>query len=372
MWRSMNGGASFQRVADSLGASGDSDVSISPDGTVYVSDLFNSVPVSISTNKATSFSFVSSSMNTNSVDRQWLATPANGVIFSGVNLGGTFRVAVSHDNGVSWSRHNAFSDAGFPPPGQLIAPTVNDVYIPYASGSGLGAGGTGTMRLAISHDGGVTWVSRNVGPFVNVVGLGGTALFPAVARDVGGNLYVVWADNSANRTVEGTRIRLAVSTNDGLSWSAPREISTPSTTTQGTYNIFPWVLADATGKVAVSWFEGVPPAGTRTHETSAALTQWSVKFAYSANANAPNPTWTSQAATGVVYTGPICLMGTGCVPLNNPVVGSRVLLDFFEMAETSTGDVVITYPGNQIPLASLATSSTQLYVVKQTGGANLK
>jgi hypothetical protein len=172
--------------------------------------------------------------------------------------------------------------------------------------------------------------------------------------------------------VDGTRIRFAASRDDGVTWSAPTTISVPQVGAEGTYNIFPWIVADAPGKVAVAWYEGAPPLGYKVNHQLAALTPWYVRVAYSSDADDASPTWTSERATGVVYTGPICSRGTGCVPVSNPVALSRTLLDFFEMAEKPDGTLAIVFAGHQPPVASVATSSTQLYVITQSGGPSLK
>lgn len=362
VWRSDNGGMSFAQVGTSRGSCGDSDISISPDGTVYVSDLLTNVPVSVSHDKGNTFPFVSQSIPGRS-DRQWLATPANGVVFSAVNQAGKFIVARSDDGGVTWARHTAFTDASFPPPGNILAPTVSDVYVPYVNDA---------LRLAISHDGGVTFTVRTVGDYAGYTGLGGTVLFPMVARDTAGTLYFAWSDNGDEHLLDGTRIRVSYSTDDGVTWAPARTLTSPGSLTQGTYNIFPWIVADAPGKVAVSWFEGVPPGGVRTMTDAAAATPWNVHVAYSQDANSPTASWTTQAATGTVYTGPICTIGTGCVPVKNPVAGNRVLLDFFEMTELPDGTLAIAFPGLQAPVTSAVTSVTQLYVIHQTAGPGLK
>lgn len=365
VWRSVDHGASWKRVADTLGSSGDSDIVVDAAGTVYASDLFTKVPVSVSTDKAASWSFVAPSMAASSVDRQWLAVWGTGNVWSSVNEGGSVHVSASHDGARTWSEVTAFTDADFPPPGQMVATSALDLYIGYPATNGY-------LRVAASHDGGVSWSSHNVAPYAAAPPLGDTVLFPTVAGDANGTLYVVWADSgaptSASQPAYGTRVRIATSHDHGDSWSAPRTLSPPSD-----YAIDPWVVADAAGHVAVAWYEGVPPAVVQVMPGAADLTQWHVEVAYAQDADQPTPHWSTLAATGVTHTGPICETGTGCSPEANPIAQNRILLDFFEMTEQSDGGIAIAYAGDQPSVQGQLTGVyTQLYVVTQDGGPNLK
>lgn len=367
VWRSLDHGASWARVHDSLGASGDSDAVVDAAGTLYVSDLFNSVPVSVSTDRGTSFGFSSNSIGTNSVDRQWLATYGAGNVWSGVHDtgDGSYQVAHSTDGARTWAQHLAFTDASFPPPGRMIATSANDLYIPYPSTDG-------SVRVSVSHDAGATWASHDVAPYKASIPLGDTSIFPSIAADVNGVLYLVWSDASAPTSVPqpafGTRVQIAVSHDLGASWSQPLTLSPASD-----YAIDPWVVADAAGHVAVTWYDGVPPAVVQTTPGVADGTMWHVAVAYAQDADSASPQWTVTAATGVTHIGPICETGTGCVPEPNPVAQNRILLDFFGMTEQSDGTLAITYAGDQpTPQARATGIYTQLYAVAQDGGPGLK
>lgn len=354
VWRSDDGGAHWTRAASSLGASGDSDITVDADGVVYASDLFNNDPVSASFDKAASFSYSTPSNSGASLDRQWTSAFGHGTVWSAIRDGSTERVSVSHDQARTWKHTVAATGVGLQ--GDIIALNETTAILPYEDGN---------VHLLITHDDGDHWQKLGNLPLVS-----GAKLFPAAAVDAAGTFYLAWAEGGPCSTyclLKAPRVVVSESRDGGASWSAPQVVSRP-----GTFDVFPWLSADAAGHVAVSWFEGVPPAGLApTDSNYAALTQWTVRVAYSFNANTAAPTWTSTPATGVLHTGPICTSGTGCSPVANPVYGNRMLLDFFETAERPDGSLIIAYSGDQSP-GNAASNAAQLYVVAQDGGPNLK
>lgn len=354
MWRSTNGAATFTRLAETLGSSGDSDIALDADGTLYASDLFSNVPVSVSFDRAKTFSYVSTSGTSGSIDRQWLAAAGSGHVYSVWRDGTTERIAISHDQAKTWTR--SVIATGVSLQGNIIATTPTDLYWPYTT--------SGAVRVAISHDAGASWKDVQAMPLV-----GGSYLFPSLAVDQAGNIFVVASEggNISTGTDPGNVVRFTRSLNDGATWSLPTTISIPSD-----YGIFPWIIADAPGRVAVAWLDGVPPLGYKPDTNTAAATPWYVGFAYSNTATAVRPAWQITRATDVIFTGPICTFGIRCSPVHNPIAMNRVLLDFFEMAELPNGNVVIAYPGSLPGTQSQLTMATQLYVVKQSGGPNLK
>lgn len=354
MWRSTNGASTFTRLADSLGSSGDSDVALDADGTLYASDLFSNVPVSVSFDRAQSFSYVSTSGISGSIDRQWLAAAGSGHVFSVWRDGTTERIAISHDQGKTWTRSVIATGVTFQ--GNIIATSVNDLYLPYTTSS--------TARVAISHDGGASWKDVLAMPMV-----GRSFLFPSLAVDRAGNIYVAAAEggNVSTGADPGNVVRFTRSLDDGATWTLPVTVSIPSD-----YAIFPWVIAGSPGRVAIAWLDGVPPTGYKPDSNTAAATPWYIGLAYTNTGTSARPAWQITRATGVIFTGPICTFGTLCSPVHNPVAMNRVLLDFFEMAELPNGNIVIAYPGNLPGAQSQVTQATQLYVVKQSGGPNLK
>lgn len=347
VWRSLDGGNTFSRLVDSLGSSGDSDVETDANGRLYVSDLFPGVPVSVSSNKGTSYSTVVSTASGSGLDRQWLAAHGNGKAWSAWRQGSTEMVARTTNGGLTWSAP-VIAATGVTLQGNILATSDNDLWIPYSTGVNL--------NLAKSTDGGVTWTSTTI-----AIGAGDTTLFPAVAVDDAGKVYVAWAQGTG-QVDRFTYVKMARSDDGGATWTAPMTLSNPYH-----YNIFPWIVANATGHVAVGWYEGVPPVNATVDPNAATLVQWRVRIAHSLDANTAAPAWEVAHATPVLHTGPICTYGTLCFPTANPVAMNRMLLDFFEMAIQPDGRLIVAYAAD-----STATSTnTVLRVAQQNAGNTL-
>lgn len=354
-WRSDDQGTTWSRQADTLGNSGDSDIAIDADGVVYGSDLFNSAPVSVSMNRAASYAYSTATNNGGSLDREWVAVSGHGNVFATVRDGGNEEFSVSHDQGHTFSAPiTVATNAGLR--GNIYAASDVDLYIPYSNG---------VVKLAVSHNGGSTWTSHNV------ASVGGTeCIFPGVARDALGTLYVTWCEfGSLGFPSSGNaRIYLAASKDDGATWSTPLVLSDDAN-----FNVFPWIVAGNAGRVFVTWYEGVPILPDVLHVRDpvlAFLVNWHVEVSWSLNADQAAPLFQRVAATGVTHTGPICTSGTGCLP------GTRGLLDFFEMTEMLGGNVAIAYAGGDtLSLPTLGQNLgtvSQLFAVIQNGGSNLR
>ncbi|HUR69602.1 MAG TPA: sialidase family protein [Candidatus Thermoplasmatota archaeon] len=332
---------------DSLGSSGDSDVAVDANGVLYVSDLFSNVPVSTSFDKGATFAYEAQTITGASIDRQWTAASGDGNVFSVVRDGSTEKIAISHDKGVSWTNRVVTTGVGLQ--GNILATSDNDLYIPY-SGSG--------MRLAISHDAGQTWTTKLVN------GAGSTTLFPAVAVDAAGVIYMAWSAKS-NADL-GYEILVTQSADGGNTWDSAKPLSTVGHTA-----IFPWIVAGDAGRVAVAWFDGRTPVNQGMSPDLASVAEWVVEVAYTQQGQTGlRSNWAVTDATPVIHRGPICTMGTACFPVSNPVALNRALLDFFEMTTTPSGDIVLAFAAD--PGAVVNTGGTVLKTVRQTGGPNLK
>ena len=347
-WRSDNHGASWTRQANTLGNAGDADVAVDANGVVYGSDLSNQEPVSVSTDKATSYAYVTAT-NPNQGDRQWIAAAGAGNVYAFVNHNGNAEFSVSHDQAHTFgSVSNAI--VGMTDGGNLLAASSSDLYIAFVDATSVG--------VAVSHNGGASWTPRMAGP----IG-GASCTFPTVARDAAGTLYLAWCELIGSILPTTARIAVAVSKDDGATWSAPRVLSNDVN-----YNVFPWVVAGNAGRVFVTWYEGVPPgllAGLPIRDPEFAfLVDWHVEVAWSLNGDQASPAWQREAVTGVSHTGPIAHELGG-------------LLDFFEMVEQPGGNVAITYAGgNAVPPTDLSGNNpgtvASLFAVVQTGGSNLR
>jgi hypothetical protein len=174
--------------------------------------------------------------------------------------------------------------------------------------------------------------------------------FVVDAVDRAGNVYVVWSER--HPSVQQTWTMLSVSRDGGHSWSAPRRVETvPVTTT------FPWVTAGDSGRIAISYY------GTSAHGNSpqkvGAKASWFVWSSYSTNGGR---TFREYRTTPVMHHGSICTSGTGCA------TGTRNLLDFFETAMDPNGCLVTAYADNTVDPATGAVVS----YVRQTSGPGLR
>jgi hypothetical protein len=156
---------------------------------------------------------------------------------------------------------------------------------------------------------------------------GADNIFPALAVDEFGYVYVVWSDN--------TNIFLSSSANQGSTWTAPVRVNSGATV--GKANVFPWVAADAGGHVVVTWL-GANRSGnsnnlaamqpTCTDGTTDCWAQWNVYMAESVNGHAAIPSFAQHVASDhIVHAGTVCTSGTGCSNSD-----SRSLADFFQVA----------------------------------------
>jgi hypothetical protein len=168
-------------------------------------------------------------------------------------------------------------------------------------------------------------------------------LWPAGAIDTAGNIYAVWATNSArvNATETGTTspsttfdIWFSASHDGGKNFYGPWKVSSGVGT-----SVFPWVAAGDAGRVDIVWYQSNsvgPPLvadptnpGTLTGGSNNMPTgsTWNVMFAQSLNATSREPAFAiSQASDHVMHTGSISTGGlTG-------IFNDRSLGDFFEVA----------------------------------------
>ncbi|MFN2541400.1 MAG: hypothetical protein ABR514_04410, partial [Chthoniobacterales bacterium] len=170
--------------------------------------------------------------------------------------------------------------------------------------------------------------------------------FPGGDVDSAGNVYAVWAMNNA-RTNQYS-VWFASSHDGGKTFYGPFQISSGPGSAE-----MPWIAAGDAGRVDVVFYQTDDLGDPNTSNL-----HWGVKFAQSLNASAREPAFTvSQASDHITHFGPICNLGLLCAS------GTRVLLDFFEVAIGPDGLANIAYAdtGN-------ANSPSQVTNARQTGG----
>jgi hypothetical protein len=232
---------------------------------------------------------------------------------------------------------------GAAPAGYMATNQKGDTYNVYSIFTGTNGGGIGLAKLA---NGSLTVANSAVTPAADAHDQ--TQCFPVVAADnaADDNLYVAWCDPVSSSDWE---IRFA--SFNGSSWSNPATLG---------HGVYPWLTADAAGKVDVAWYSagrggyaGDPNSGAGANAV------WDVDFAQSADALSAAPAFTTpvQAATGV-KRGDICTQGANCS-------ADRELGDFLSVAHDNSGNALISYVVVPQPGTGL------VRVVAQTGGSTI-
>ena len=173
--------------------------------------------------------------------------------------------------------------------------------------------------------------------------------FPNVAVDSAGNVYAAWSD--------GQNVYLSYSTNQGTSWSAPRQVnSSPAVTA-----IYPWIAAGSAGEVDVVYYGTPAQANFQTCQSTGGpydcqSEPWYVFFAQNLSTLAGGQ-WAEQQVTDVVHYGGVCQGGISCGSNGNV---NRDLYDDLGVAVSPTSG-----------LASVAYSNDQYGDVQGTANAGL-
>jgi hypothetical protein len=178
---------------------------------------------------------------------------------------------------------------------------------------------------------------------------GAANIFPAVAVDDFGFVYIVWSDNRS--------VFLSSSSDEGSTWTAPVRVNQGATV--GKSNVFPWVAADADGHVVVTWL-GANRVGDSNDSatmqpacsdgTTDCWAQWNVCMAETVNGHTAVPAFTQHIPSDhIVHSGTVCTNGTGCNGGD-----SRSLADFFQVALDPQHRANVTFADDHIasPLCS--------------------
>jgi hypothetical protein len=357
-WKSMDGGTTWQYLGQPDGAQiaaasggrgvglggGDEDLALTPNGTVYINSLWlGSLTQSTSTDGGHVWTVNPVSSDVPEDDRQWIASHGNNELYltykqTGALLNGTQTIIAvkSFDGGLTWPQvaNVTTPSMGVQPgdQGNIEVDPSGNVYTVYFDASGK------SLYISRSSDGGKTWVMKLVytatSSLVNV--------FPSLAIDKAGNLYIVYSDSH--------NVFLTHSTDQAATWSTPVRVSNGSGTKSA---IGPWITAGDAGKVNITWW------GTPAASNNDVTAQWKVFFAQSTNALQSIPTFAQTNATGVMHQGAICTNGTGCAS------GTRNLAEYFAPGLYLDGSELIVYSddfNNANPVATF---------IKQTGGSRV-
>jgi hypothetical protein len=365
-WKSMDGGNAFTYLGEPDGAQaagsqlglvgagvggGDEDLIALPNGNLVMTSLWlGGNTTCVSSDSGTTWICNPNGSTLPADDRQWLANYGNQTVYIttkqlGLDLSGTdsLYAARSMDGGVTFPFVSEITkpELGVQPTDQgniVVDPSNGAVYNVFFASAGS------QLYLAKSVNQGQTWVLKlvvNGPPNVSIA-----HVFPSLALDHAGNLYIAYSD--------GSNSFLTSSTDGGATWKTPVIVNAgPALRT----TVEPWVVAGDAGKVNV-FFYGTPDASFNS-----STAQWRVYMAQSQNALAPVPTFYLNTATGVMHVGAICANGLGCP------AGTRNLLEYFYPDTYLDGNAMAVYPDDLN--VNHATTITAAFFIKQTAGTRI-
>ncbi len=350
VYRSTDGGASFELAKVGLDGGGDGDLAVDMDGRLHWLGLFGDagpIPYQRSQDQGSTWTDSIDISDDSGFDREWIeARQDTRDVYAAWRDnagGGSIAFRSSEDGGRTWFDVVIMSDDAVGGP-LAVGPVVGQVYQAHATFA-TNLGGDASIRLARSSDHGETWeVVPVLTPAQSVqFGLIGFpfSIFPVVTVDEAGTLYLVYAvDQSmvpgAPKPLARFGVYLQVSSDEGDSWSEPQLLSDPNHAA-----IMPWAAAGAPGRLAVAWYEntaGLP------HDNLPDV--WNVNLLEMLDANGTQPqTELVQLNDGPVHIGSICTSGTGCLVTG----GDRSLLDFLDVALTPAGQPVVVWASTAHP-----------------------
>jgi hypothetical protein len=187
--------------------------------------------------------------------------------------------------------------------------------------------------------------------------------FPTLTIDHAGNLFAVWEQAPCGpcpNTINGdTLLVYSVSTNQGASWSVPRQLPTPGLHT----NVFAWPAAGDAGRVDVAWYGTPAHASPGANGPCSVNGDWSLYMVQSLDFTSATPTWTPPIRAGehFVHRGSVqTLMGGQ--------TGDRTLGDFLQLRIGEQGEADISYADSNSDTESIA---SQGMFVRQNGGSSV-
>lgn len=364
IYRSDDGGSTFELAKGGLDGGGDGDITVTPDGAVHWLGLFAQdapIPYYRSTDKGNSWTDPVDLSNETGSDREWIdAREDSPVLYTAwrdSDDNGIVAFRSSFDGGQTWNERVAISSDAVGGP-IVHGPMNGSVYQAQATFESATGAGDASIQLARSHDHGATWETVPVlTPTQSVqFGLVGFpfSIFPVVSVDSNGTLYVVYSVDqgmvpNAPKPVARFGVYMQTSRDEGTTWTEPLLLSDPSHAA-----IMPWIAAGAPGRVAVIWYEntyGVP--------NDFLPDLWNVKMLEMIGADGDAPQ--SQLATltdAPNHIGSICTSGLGCLLTG----GDRSLLDFMEVVIMPNGQPIATFAATDHPQQQTVGFATGTFV----------
>jgi hypothetical protein len=349
--RSTNDGKKFHLVStigvrpDEPPGGGDTDVAVDDQGNIYFTDLegpLTEIGASVSNDNGNTWRKNAAAVQQTVVDRQWYAVDngaSSGAFDNTIFLAfhttavGTFIYSSPGSQGANDPTGGIFfqNSATMPGPLQPLAADAicaqlrfdkvkRNLY--YACNEG------DHVRVTVGHVGvgqrmGISYANYN-GP--KTPGGGDVLnLFPALAADASGHVYMAWIDATS------FALYYAFSTNEGKSWSAPVRVNSGGAVT----NEFDWAQGGAAGTLALAWYstDKAVPGGSDNMPSSLADLGAATKYPWygyaalitKADTSRPKVAQTRFTSKPMHY-GAICNAGTTCA---TDTTADRQMADFF-------------------------------------------
>jgi hypothetical protein len=363
--RSTDNGRSFNLVSavgarpDGPPGGGDSDVALDDQGFVYFADLegaLDELGVSVSNDGGHNWRKNPAAVQQTIVDRQWLAIDNGPTTGSGDNTVflsfhttavGTFVYSAPGSSGPNDQTGGLVFQNAKSLPGP-VDPVAGDAtraqlrYDPFKRNLYYACKEKDHVRVSVAH---VLPGQRTGLQFANYNGPktpgGGdlSGLFPAMAVDKAGNVYIAWID--------GTTYNLyySFSKDEGKTWSAAVKVNNGSAVT----NEFDWAQAGASGKLALAWYatdvhqlsDTMPPSLDPAQADAATNYKWYGYVALISNAASSTPAIAQTRFTEKpMHYGAICNQGTLCAA---DTTADRTMADYFGFNIGKNGGLQIVY-----------------------------
>ena len=411
LWTLPPGGRSFTfHTPPDLGiGGGDCDLALTPPpagsttpGLAYSSLSLPNITVGASSDGAATFSTPNPlGSDIPMTDRQWNAADGNTVYMSyHLVISNTIGVARSTDGGRTYTYAGNAVDAQHIPQtlyNNELGPIVVDTHSTaspkplytvfvapstlnanLASAAGTTSSTANGVYLAMSLDGGVTWKDTDV--YVGAPDVSLDRIFPALAIDEGGGIWVAWSDlshvyvtHSLTRPKTGGRdgttvppgttalgagsldpvldAALLEAPGATVTWSAPQVVDSGPARA----NIYPWLAGGGSHRADLVWYGGT---GTSIADPT---NQWTPRLAQlTVNNNGTLGAVQTVVSDHVIHTGEICTTGVTCPGT------SRVLLDFFQVAVSPDGRAAIAWADD-----SVSAGVAQVYATEQCAGLSI-
>ena len=366
--RSVDGGDQFNVVSPTAlrpnppPGGGDTTHAIDDQGVIYFGDLegaLTELDCSVSNDKGNNWRKNPACVPFSGTDRQWLA------VDNGSNH--TIGAAGAADNTVFYAFHDvALGHLLFSSPGStgvgdatgglIFTPASTDtttglfydgggncgeiVFDPVSRNLYYSCGAGDHIEVVIGHvnPGQRTGISFTTHVLSQSPGGEVSNLFPPLAVDSAGNVYVVWSDTGDHN------LYYQYSTNQGATWSPTVKISQPPAKS----NVFAWAEAGTPGNLVAIWLgndsatlsDNMP--NWSSDPAAAALFPWFGYVALIKNANTPSPLIDQSRFTEKpMHYGQICNSGIGCTA--QVPQGDRTMADFLSVDLAPDGAIQILF-----------------------------